>query len=146
MCIIILIFSLLSMRRWPWDPSCKISLSWWRIWSKTQHLMPANEGCEATACRVINSNAPANNKIWFLVLKCQGSENTLHRIPTIHISGFLLALPIVPGYPWLLLAAKFSDSQSYDFCKRLFFTFHFTELEVIFFMTMHFIIEYIKPC
>ncbi len=35
-------------------------------------------------------------------------------------------------------------SQSYDFCKRLFFTFHFTELEVIFFMTMHFIIEYIR--
>ena len=79
------------------DPEiqAKISLSWGRIWSKTQHSMPANKGCEATACTVINSNVPAKNKIWFLILKYLGSENTLHRIPTIHISVLVLDL-----WPW----------------------------------------------
>ncbi len=53
---------------------------------------------------------------------------------------------IFPGERSPTVFLNFLSNQSFDFCKRLFFTFHFKELEVIFFMIMHFIIEYIKPC
>ncbi len=63
-------------------------------------------------------------------------------------SGDILNLFYIAKYSAIVHLQSYDilSSQSYDFCTRLFFTFHFTDLEVIFFMTMHFIIEYIKPC